>query len=156
MPGIEHTSFTFLNNVKGSPADKVRYLHGICIKCLQESYDSPYHMQVVCDLIPCDLEHGDFETIGYYRAYYQRFAMNLHCITSSTSTSTEVSVFLSNWKRQSPTQLFPPERIFCGKLEIKVNSKTQRPSAFTYKGKAPPWKNIENQALALGDMHLYR
>lgn len=26
----------------------------------------------------------------------------------------------------------------------------------SYKGKAPAWKNIANQALALGDMHLYR
>ena len=64
MPGIEHRSLTFLTNVKGSPADKLGYLHGTCIKRLQEPYDSLYGMQDVCDLIPCDLEHADFETIG--------------------------------------------------------------------------------------------
>ena len=156
MPGIEHGTFTFLSNVKGSPAEKLVYLHGIRNKRLQEPYNSPYRMQDVCDLIPRDLEHADFETIGYHRACYQRFTMNLHCITSSTSTSYEAALSRSPRKRQSPTPLFPPECIFCEKIEIKVNSKSQRPSAFTNKGKTSPWKNIENQALALGNMHLYR
>ena len=42
--GIEHGSFTFLSNVKGSPADKLEYLHGIRNMRLQEPYDSPYRM----------------------------------------------------------------------------------------------------------------
>lgn len=101
MPGIEHGSFTLLSNVKGSPADKLAYLHSIRNKCLQEPYDSPYCMQDVCGLIPCDLEHADCETIGYHRACYQHFTMNLHHMASNTSTSNEVSVSCSPRKRSS-------------------------------------------------------
>ena len=159
MPGIEHGPFTLLSNVKGSPADKLAYLHAIRSKRLQEHYDSPYRMQDVCDLIPFDLEHADSETIGYHRGCYQRFTMNLHRMTSNTGTSRVASASRSPRKRSSlsSTPIFPPECIFCGKLEIKVKSKTQRPTMVTsWKGKPPAWRNIESQALELGDMHLYR
>ena len=92
MSGIEHGLFTHLSSVKGSPADKLAYLHAIRSKRLQEHYDSPYCMQDVYDLIPCDLEHTDSETIGYHGGCYQRFTMNLQCMTSNTDTSNEASV----------------------------------------------------------------
>ena len=70
-PGIEHGSFTFLRIVKGLPADKLRYLHGIRNKRLQEAFDSSYLMQDVCDLIPYDLEHANFERINNHRVYHE-------------------------------------------------------------------------------------
>ena len=71
MPGIDNGSFTFLSYVKGSPAEKLVYLHGIRNKRLQEAFDSSYLMQDVCDLIPYDLEHANFERINNHRVYHE-------------------------------------------------------------------------------------
>ena len=64
MHGIVHGPVT----LEGSPNDKLANLHVICNVHLQEPYDLPYCMWNVCDLIPCDLEPDDFETISYHKA----------------------------------------------------------------------------------------
>ena len=57
--------------------------------------------------------------------------------------------------------MFPPECIFCNKLEGKVSGKTEQCSRFpVYKNlggnfKEPTWKQIELRALELGLHRLY-
>ena len=58
--------------------------------------------------------------------------------------------------------MFPPECVFCDKLEVKVSGETERCSRFpVYKNisgsfKVPTWKQIEPRALEVGLYRLYR
>lgn len=164
--GIEPKDFTPLSQVRESATDKLAQLHSIRDKRLQEPPDSANRMEDVCNRIPESLDGANLETTGYHRACYQRFTMNLARLQRRpTVTSQEASTSRSPRKSHSSaaTRLFPPECIFCGKLEVKVlGKKTERCIKFAvYKNKdgslkEPTWKQIEPQALELGLHHLHR
>jgi hypothetical protein len=151
---------TSFRSVRGIPDEKLAYLHEIREKRMAEPLDSPRRMEAVSTQIPETLDGVDLEMIGYHRPCYQRFTANLHRLKDSTEASTST-------KHHSPrkpaslcaesSQLFPPECMFCEKLEIKVSGKTERPIKFlSWKHKEPAWKSIESQALELGKTRLYR
>ena len=151
MHGFEKGNFTPLCQVKGSATDK---LHDIRDLRLQEPVDSVLRMEDVCSLIPDSLAVVNLETTGYHRACNRNFIKNQESLQKrSTVAPQEASTSRSPSKRASSSaiQLFPPECIFCGKLEVKVLGKTERCIMFpVYNNKEPTWKQIEPQALELG------
>ena len=164
MWGIQHSDFTLLSNVKGSATEKLSQLHNICHRGLMEPPDSPNRMEDVCNQIPETLAGENLEAIGYHRGCYEKFTKNqdpLKCnITPDDRASTARSHRkLSSW---SAMGLFPPECIFCEKLELKSCGKTERCIKFpVFKDKDGAlkeltWKKIEPRALELGNSHLHR
>ena len=125
---------------------------------MAQPLNSPHRMEAVCAQIPETLEGVDLDMIGYHRPCYQRFTANLHRLNDSTTAS--VSTKHHSPRKQSSgesLQLFPPECIFCEKLQIKVSGKTERPIKFlSWKHKEPAWKDIESQAMELGKTRLFR
>jgi len=162
--GIQHGDFTPLSKVKGSATDKLTHLHSIRDRRLLEPYDSPHRMEDVCISIPESLAGADLEAIGYHRGCYQNFTKNLDRLKGRIETITEASTSRSPRKPRSSSaiKLFPPECIFCEKLELKVSGKTERCIKFpVFKSKdgalkEPTWKQIEPYALELGNNRLYR
>jgi len=163
VTGIQHGYFTSLSNIKGSATDKLAQLHSIHDKRLIESQESPNRMEEACNNIPESLSGADLEAIGYHRGCYQNFTKNQDRLKSSV-TSNEASTSRSPRKPPSSSamQLFPPECIFCQRLELKVLGKTERCIKFpVFKDKDgalkfPTWKQIEPQALELENSALYR
>ena len=99
-----------------------------------------------------------------YRGCYQKFTKNqehLKCsITPVDRASTTCTPRkLLSW---SDMRLFPSQCIFCEKLELKLQGKTERCVKFPmFKDKdgalkEPTWKQIELRALKLGNSGLHR
>ena len=92
-------------------------------------------MENVCSLIPETLEGIDLDVIGYHRQCYQQFTKNqdklkqLNNPESSLSNS-QYSPRTKSAQKEAKT-LFPPECIYCDKIEIKTAGKTERPTKFT-------------------------
>jgi len=163
VPGIEHLDFTPFSKVQGSATEKLAQLHSIRVRRLAEPLDSPYRMKDVCNHIPERLDGVDLETVGYHRGCYQNFTKNqkrLRCSADSYDASTSRSPRKS--ASSSAVQMFPPDCIFCGKLEVKVSGKTERCIKFpVFKDKGgglkdPTWKQIEPRAFELGLHQLHR
>ncbi|KAI4827603.1 hypothetical protein KUCAC02_030988 [Chaenocephalus aceratus] len=155
----DHGPFTPLTKIKGTAIEKLQQLHEIRDQRLHQPHKSPYCMQSVCDQIPTTLP-DDLESVGYHRNCYQRFTCNLHLLEDNPEPST------SQWNH-SPRKLsfggsagpiFPPECIFCDKVEIKDgHRKTERPEYFpSYKNKENAWKQIESRAEKMGLVRLQR
>ena len=91
------------------------------------------------------------------RGCYQAFIKHqdcLKCIVPEDETSTNCS---PRKPSTSHKNVFPPECIFCEKLETKVSGRTEHCVQFvSFKGKAAAWTHIETQALEIGDYHLNR
>lgn len=153
-------NFTPLSNVKGSPHEKLQHLHEIREQRLYQPYDSPYRMQAVCDQIPTALP-DDLDTVGYHRQCYQRFTSNLHLLSSSQSEpepSTSHHSPRKSFSGGSTGPIFPPECIFCNKLEVKTRGrKTERAEVFSsYKNMENAWEQIESRSEKLGLLRLHR
>ena len=119
-------------------------------------------MQYVCDQIPPHLP-DDLNSIGYHRQCYQRFIANLnrlpdlqHDEEPEASGGHRSPRKSSSLKSAGP--LFPPECIFCGKVEKKdAGRKTERPVLFpSWKNKENSWEQIESRAEKMGLVQLYR
>ena len=163
--GIDHGQFTTFKNVRGNSTEKLAQLHTVRDQRLAEPAGSVHRMDIVCGLIPESLEDDDLESYGYHRQCYQRFNANLDRLTGfEPSTASCSSRHHSPRKLPSTADvgtgslgLFPPECIFCEKLERKVHDKTERPVKFaSWKHKGSAWQHIGPQALALGRMRLHR
>ena len=90
---------------------------------------------------------------------YLKIKTFLKCSVASKEAST------SDYPRKpqsSSMYLFPPECIFCGRLEVKVSGKTERCGKFpVFKDKdgtfkETPWKQVESRSLELGLHRLHR
>ena len=163
--GINHGDFTSLSNVKGSATEKLYQLHNIRDRRLMEPQDSPNRMEDVCIQIPENLEGANLEAIGYHRGCYQKFTKNKDRLKSGITANDKAATTARSPRKSSSsstTRLFPPECIFCEKLEIKSYWKKEQCSKFPmFKDKdgtlkEPTWKQIEPRALELGDSRLHR
>ena len=122
-------SFTPLNNLKQVAAGQnLQQLLEIRYRRLHEVHDSPNRMQTVCDQIPTTFP-DNLECVAYHRQCYQRFTGNLNRLQdkgnqdSSSSQSHQQQRPHSLRKSTGLTcPLFPPECIFCQKIEIKAGS----------------------------------
>ena len=154
-----HGPLTTLNNVKGTAADKLEYLHGIRERRLRQTHESPFRMQSVCDQIPAALP-DDLESTGYHRQCYQHFTSNLDRLDDKDKNEpvASTSSCRSPRKRSSRGPIFPPECIFCEKVETKGSDrKTERPQQFSsWRNKENAWEQIESQAEKLGLSRLHR
>ena len=129
-----------------------------------EPQDSPNRMEEVCNQIPESLAGADLETIVYHRGCYQKFTKNQNHLKFSVTSNERSSASRSPRKSSSSSAmgLFPPECIFCEKLELKLSGKTERCIKFAmFKDKdgvlqEPTWKQIESRALELGNRRLHR
>ena len=124
---IQHQEFIPLSEVKGSPTDKLAQLHSIRDKGISEPHGSPYRMDDVCKRIPDSLDGANLQGIGYYRGCYQNFTKNQDCLKCKAAFN-ETSTSRSPRKSSSASSMpqFSPECICCGRLEIKVNRRTER------------------------------
>lgn len=165
VSGIQHGDFTALSNVKGSATEKLSQLHNIRHRRLMEPRDSPNRMEDVCNQIPETLAGGNLEAIGYHRGCYQKFTKNQDRLKCSITPNERASTTRSPRKSSSSSttmRLFPPECIFCEKLELKSCGKTERCIKFAmFKDKdgalkEPSWKQIEPRALELDNSRLHR
>ena len=161
--GIVHGEFTSLNKIRGSSTDKLAQLHSIRDRRLAEPQDSPNRMEDVCYRIPDSLSDANLDVIGYHRGCYQNFTNNLdHLKRSMPSNVPSTSRSPRKPLLSSVKQLFPPECIFCEKVELKVSGKTKRCKIFpVFKGKDGTlkyrsWKQIEPRVLELGNNRLHR
>lgn len=103
-------------------------------------------MQSVCDQLPATLPEY-LQSTGYHRQCYQRFTGNLHFLGDAIEPEASISL-LQSPRRHSAVPIFPPERIFCEKVEMKgVYRKTERPVKFSsWKSKENAWQQIESRA----------
>ena len=157
VSGIQHGEFIPLQNIRGPPQEKLEMLHNVRKKRLLQSHGSPARVEAVCKLIPDNLDGVDLEMTGYHRGCYQAFTKHqdrLKCVAPDNEPSTIRSPRKSS---TSSRNIFPPECIFCGKLETKVSGRTERCVQFaSFKGKEAAWTRIESQALEIGDNRLHR
>ena len=92
-------------------------------------------MQSVCDQVPTTLP-DDLTNVGYYRQCYQRLRANLHRLPDNIEAGEPETSQRHHSPRKlcstgSAVQLFPPECIFCDKVEIKSSGrKTERAEVF--------------------------
>ena len=148
---IQHGEFIPLQNIRDPPQEKVEMLHNVCKKRLLQSNDSPTRMEAVYKLIPDNRDGGDLEMTGYHRRCYQAFTRHQECIAPDNEPSTIRSPCKSS---TSSRNIFPPECIFCGKLEPNVSGRTERCVQFvSFKGKEAAWTRI---ALEIGGNCLHR
>ncbi len=156
--------FISLSSIKGNAVDKLEHLQTIRNGRLQLPHSSPYRMQSVCDQIPTCLP-DDLSNIGYHRTCYQRFTCNLHRLrdadTEAQPPTAGTSQHYSPRKNQSTCSsgpIFPPDCIFCGKIETKDASRnTERPVSFSsFRNKENAWEQIEEQAEKMELYSLYR
>ena len=82
-----------------------------------EPRDATYRIEDVFNQIPETLTGADLEAVGYPRGCYKTFAKNQDRLRGS--------VTLSDSSSSSAPWLFPPECIFCEKLELKLCGKTE-------------------------------
>ena len=158
MPGIEHGGFTSFTDIKTKPAEKLAFLLQIRDKRLAQPLNSSQRMEDVCKLIPDTLEDADLEAIGYHRQCYQHFTKNLdrlelHKAEASTSQSHHSPRKGCKSVSKETRTLFPPECIYCDKIEIKTSGKTERPIKFTL---TSAWSPIESEAEKIGKTSLAR
>ncbi len=129
VSGTQDVDFTPLSKVKGPANDKLGQLHTIRERRLSEPRDSPHRMEDVCNRIPESLDDADLETIGYHRGCYQKFTKNqdrLKCSQSNEASTSTPSRSPRKPHSSSAKQHFPPQCIFCGRVELKVSGKTER------------------------------
>ena len=162
VPSIfNHGPLTSLSNIKGTASDKLKQLHNIRDRRLHLSHESPYRMQSVCDQIPVTLP-DDLESAGYHRQCYQRFTGNLHLLGDDTAAETSTSEWHHSPRKMSSAgsagPIFPPECIFCEKVQIKDGDrKTERDGDFSsWKNKENAWEQIESRAEKMGLVRLHR
>lgn len=151
----DHGHFTPFTKIKGTAAEKLQQLHKIRDQRLQQSYESPYRMQSVCEQIPSAIP-DDLVSVGYHRNCYQRFTANLHLLRDNMEPST--SQRHHSPRRLSSGPIFPPECIFCEKVVIKgSHRKTERTQFFSsYRNKTNAWEQIESRAEKMGLVRLHR
>ena len=153
----DHGHFTPLSGIIGTGNEKLQQLHNIRNRRLHQAHDSPYRMQSVCDQIPTTLP-DDLESFGYHRQCYQRFTGNLHLLGDDAEPEASTSQWHHSPRKLSSGPIFPPQCIFCEKVEIKgANRKTERVENFSsYKNKDNAWEQIETRAEKLGLVRLHR
>lgn len=130
VDSIHHGDFTSFCDVKGSYNDKLAQLHNIRERRLMEPKDSPNRMEDVCNQIPEIVDGAVLKAIGYHRGCYQKFTKNLDRLKSNVTSNDEAITSRSPRKPPS-SKLFPPECIFCEKLELKLSRKTERCITFS-------------------------
>lgn len=152
VPSVsDHAPFIALSKIKGTATEKLQYLQSIRDRRLRQSY----RMQSVCDQIPSTLP-DNVESMGYHRLCYQRFTGSLHLLGEATESEASTSSLRSP-RKLSTESIFPPECIFCEKLEIKGSDrKTERAETFSsWKDKTNAWEQIESQAEQMGLLRLH-
>lgn len=161
LPMSDHGRFTPLSGIKGTASEKLQQLHKIRDRRLHQSHESPYRMQSVCDQIPTTLP-DDLKSTGYHRQCYQRFTCNLHLLGDDTEPEASTSQWHHSPRKLSSAgsagPIFPPECIFCDKIEIKDGDrKTERAENFSsWKNKENAWQQIESRAEKMGLVRLHR
>ena len=155
--------FTPFRNVQSPPTEKLADLLHVRDRRLAEPLDSPYRLEAECRQLPQSLDQVDLETTGYHRQCYARFTKNLNRLRQPSdeacaSTSTAPSKHHSPRKRTSDGEvLFPPECIFCEKVEIKTHGTTESPKEFPHwKHKDSGWSKIAPIAELMGNTTSYQ
>ena len=152
----DYGDFVTLNSIKLSAEEKLAQLHSIRNKRLQESCDSPYRMHDVCFNIPKTISEIDLGTTGYHRGCYQAFTKNQDRLSQWKASETP------NQKHHSPRivpnaqNTFPPECIYCNKLERTASHDTGTERCVPFSMKVSHWKQIEPHALQMEQFSLYR
>jgi len=133
--GINHGDFILFSNIKGSASDKLSQLQSIKERCLCEPRDSPHRMEDVCSQVPQSLAEMDLNAVGYHPGCYQAFTKNQDRLKHDVNLN-EPSTSRSPRKPTlfSAMHLFPPECIFCERLEKKLGGKTERCTVYCLQG----------------------
>lgn len=159
--GSQHVDFTPLSKVKGSHLEQLKRLKDIRDVRLQEPLDSPFRMEEVCHLIPDNVPEANLQHTGYHRGCYQIFTKNLNRLKGASNLPSDIPTSSRPQRKASANHLFPATCIFCEKLETQPKGKTERCVKFAiFKDERggliePAWKQIETQALEIGDHRLY-
>ena len=152
-----HGNVIAFRDVKVDAAEKLSSLHQIWDNGLAEPNDSPHRMENIWTLIPETLEGVDLESVGYHRYCYQQFTQNQNRLKQLN-----IQIPSTSKAHQSPRRtahstesrtLFPPECIYCEKIEMKIGGKTEKPNKFTLKS---AWQSLASEAEKLGKTALAR
>ena len=90
VSGIQHGEFIPLQNIRCPPQEKLEMLHNVRKKRLLQSHDSSPRMEVVCKLIPDNLDGVDLAMTGYHRGCYKAFTKHqdhLKCVAPDNEPS---------------------------------------------------------------------
>ena len=157
----DHGTFIPFTAIKTSPEDRLLQFQQIRERRLLQPHSSPHRMEDACNLIP-DTLPSNLEDIGYHRKCYSNFVHHLERIKDDKepqgSTSSQPTVRKKlRYSTPSSSPLFPPECIFCGKIEIKHrNRNTERAVPFpSFKNKDNQWEQIESRAKEMEMHELY-
>uniref|UniRef100_UPI00358FADE9 uncharacterized protein n=1 Tax=Myxine glutinosa TaxID=7769 RepID=UPI00358FADE9 len=155
----DHGDFTPLRKIKGSASEKLQLLQKIRDRRLNQPHDSPCRMQSVCDQIPATLP-DDLERVGYHSKCYKHFVRHFHRLGDDTEPGPSTSSWHHSPRKPggSAEPIFPPECIFCEKVETKdAHRNTERPTTFpSFKNKENAWEQIETRAEKMGLYRLHR
>jgi hypothetical protein len=96
------------------------------------------------------------ERTGYHSRCYQYFPGNLHHLGDEFEPEAS-NLLLHSPLKHSAGPVFPPEYIFCEKVEIKgVDRKTERAIISSWKNKENAWEQIESRAEKMSLFRLHR
>uniref|UniRef100_UPI00358E566E uncharacterized protein n=1 Tax=Myxine glutinosa TaxID=7769 RepID=UPI00358E566E len=155
----DHGDFTPLRKIKGSASEKLQLLQKIRDRRRNQPHDSPCRMQSVCDQIPATLP-DDLERVGYHSKCYKHFVRHFHRLGDDTEPGPSTSSWHHSPRKPggSAEPIFPPECIFCEKVETKdAHRNTERPTTFpSFKNKENAWEQIETRAEKMGLYRLHR
>lgn len=148
--------FVYLKNVCGGHQEKLSSLHEIRDEILYSSESVPKHIKAICDNIPESVE-DNIENVGYHKMCYLQFTTFRKKKIKASSEKKESNLCRHQSQRNKERTLesskfFPDECIFCDKIELYVNDKTERTKKFTLKD---AWEKIEEHAKQMGNIKLY-
>ena len=150
--------FVSLRNIRGDPHEKLQFLQKICRKRMSQLFGSAARMKKICEQIPDNLGGKSLDEVGYHQQCYKNFTRNverLHPSDEAPATSSGKSILSPRNSlplRSKSRQLFPPECLFCDKLQKRRNNKRENCQNFpVFKSdqrrlKEASWKLIESRA----------
>ena len=130
---VEQGKFIPFTRIKRcTPQERLTFLQDVKTKRLAQPHDSRLRMKDICDKIPLRISDIDSETTGHHNVCYHRFIKIMdRLVSSSESCEQQPSTSKhSPRKRSAPNLLDPPNFIFCDKIQIQKNRKTERCTTF--------------------------
>ena len=148
--------------------EKFQFLQEIRRKRMSQPFGSAARMEKTCERIPDNLGGKSLDEVGYHQQCYKNFTGNgerVHPSDEAPATSSGKSI--CSPRKSLPLgcksrQLFPPESIFCDKLQKRRNDKVENCQNFpVFKSdqrrlKEASWKLLEPRAAEMGLTRLVR
>ena len=127
---------------------------------MSQLFGSAARMEKICEQIPDNLGGKSLDEVGYHQQCYKNFTTNVRLHPSNEAHATSSGESILSPRKSLPLgsksrQLFPPECLFCDKLQKRRNDKRENCQNFpAFKSdqrlKETSWKLIQSCAAEMG------